>query len=102
MCSLMHVVSRKYASRSSAEANSSAIVPDAFGDAGQPRDERGVESVLQQDGAIEALGAEARGERPPGAGVWNDPVDGSLAGVEIGHPGARGDGDVGVDRKSVV
>jgi len=56
---------------------------------------------LQEDGAVETLFPEARGERPPGAGVGDDAVDGGFAGVEIGHPGTRGDGDVGA-RKNLA
>ena len=75
------------------------------GMSGQPRDQGGIEGVLQEDGAIEALGAEARGESAaPGQpllrmgresrGRW------LFARVEVGDPGARQHGEVGVRKNT--
>src|SRR5207253_772940 len=44
-----------------------AIVADALRDAGHPGEEGCVESVLQEDGAIEAFGVEPGGELAAGA-----------------------------------
>ena len=44
------------------QAAAIAIVADALGNAGQPGDQRGVEGVLQEDRAVEALRAKAGGE----------------------------------------
>ena len=78
-----------------------AVVADALRDAGEPRHQRGVESVLQQDGGVEGVGAQAAGEPDAGApaalgGARDHGVDGRFAGEEIGHPGPRDERDVGV------
>ncbi len=85
------------------DAAAVAGIADALGDAGQPGNQRGVEGVLEQDGAIEALGAEAGGKFAAGAEpfkrrIGDDGVDGLFAGVEVGQPGAAQHGEVGVGK----
>ena len=82
-----------------------AIVADAFGNAGQPHEQSGIEGVLQKNGSVKMFAAEQSGEFAFGSqallgGIGNDAVDGAFASVEIGHPGPGDECDMGVRKDS--
>ena len=83
-------------------ATAIARVANAPRDTGQPGDHRRFKRVLQQDGAVEFLGTQRARQtplRPPitraRRGIVADhTVDGFLAGVDVGYPGASEQRDV--------
>jgi hypothetical protein len=79
-----------------------ARVADAIGNAGQPSEQRGVESILQKNRGVEVFGAQFRGQAQlpgqagvaPGVLVGQETVAEILASVEIGDPRARQNDDL--------